>query len=203
MDIENAQKTERLFGAVLGDVDLARRVTDYLAGCTVIPSREELMRFRGVGESTADKILACCELSARYVVGTQARTLVNPDDAMPLLCGLKFETQEHFVVITLDASNHVIATHEVTVGLVNQTPVAPREVFRVALLDNAVSIILAHNHPSGSTEPSAQDWGVTRELCGAGKIMKIPVLDHIVVGKCGYTSMCRMDPCIFELSMNK
>jgi len=203
MDIENAQKTERLFGAVLGDVVLARQVTDYLASRSTIPSRDELMRFRGVGGSTADKIIACCELSARYVVGTQAREVVNPDDAMPYLCGLKFSTQERFVVLTLDSVNHVIGTHEVTVGLVNQTQVAPREVFRVALLDNAVSIIVAHNHPSGSTEPSTQDWGITRELCSAGKIMKIPVLDHIVVGKCGVTSMCRIDPYVFDSSINR
>lgn len=203
MDMENAQKTERLFGAILGDVDLARRVTDYLAGCTGIPSKENLMNFRGIGESTAEKIIACCELSARYVVGTEARSVINPEDAMPYLCWMKFEPQEHFVVLTLDSANHVIGKHDVTVGLVNQTPIAPREVFRAALLDNAVSIMVAHNHPSGSTEPSEQDWAITRMICAAGKIMKISVVDHIVVGKCGYTSMCREDPCIFESSMSK
>lgn len=203
MDIENAQKTERLFGAILGDIDLARRVTDYLASCTGIPSKENLMNFRGIGESTAEKIIACCELSARYVVGTEAKNVTNPEDAMPYLCGLKFEPQEHFVVLTLDAANHVINKHDVTVGLVNQTQVAPREVFRRALLDNAVSIMMAHNHPSGSTEPSKEDWGITRLICDAGKIMKISVIDHIVVGKCGYTSMCRMDPDLFRSSMDK
>ena len=202
MDIENAQKTERLFAAVLGDVELARRVCDYLATCTVIPTRETLMRFRGVGETTADKIIACCELSARYVVGTQAKAVTGPEDVLPRLCALKFEERERFVVVTLDASNHIIGTHEVTVGLVNQTPVAPREVFRVALMDNAVSIIVAHNHPSGSSDPSSQDIAITRTLCAAGKIMKIPVLDHLVVSKGGYTSICRIEPDIFE-SCNK
>lgn len=186
-----------LFGAILGDIDLARRITDYLAGCARIPTRDELVRFRGVGEATADKILACCELSARYVVGTEAKTVISPDDVLNRLCDLKYESQEHFVVITLDSANHVIARHNVTVGLANQTPVAPREVFRPALMDNAVSVILAHNHPSGSTEPSEEDMSITRLLVSSGKIMKIPVLDHIIISKSGYTSLCRRDPDMF------
>ena len=187
-----------LFGAILGDVDRARRITDYLAGCTRIPSRDELVRFRGVGEATADKILACCELSARYLVGTEAKAVVCPDDVLDRLCDLKYESQEHFVVITLDNANHVIARHTVTVGLANQTPAAPREVFRPALMDNASSIIVAHNHPSGSTEPSEEDMAITRLLISAGKIMKIPVLDHIIISKSGYTSLCRLDPDMFK-----
>lgn len=192
-----------LFGAILGDIDLARRITDYLAGCARIPTRDELVRFRGVGEATADKILACCELSARYVVGTEAKTVISPDDVLNRLCDLKYESQEHFVVITLDSANHVIARHNVTVGLANQTPVAPREVFRPALMDNAVSVILAHNHPSGSTEPSEEDMSITRLLVSSGKIMKIPVLDHIIISKSGYISLCRRDPDMFAAGMSK
>ena len=199
MDINNMQQTERLFGAILGDVELARQVTEYLAKCSRIPTKGELMRFRGIGESTADKILACCELSARYVVGTEAVAITAPEILVSrYLCSMKYEAQESMVVVTLDAGNHVIGTHRVTKGLVNQTPAAPREVFRVALMDNAVSVIVAHNHPSGSCEPSKEDISLTRVLCAAGKIMKIPVLDHIVVAKSGFTSICRMQPEIFE-----
>lgn len=191
-----------LFGAILGDVDLARRITDYLAGCTRIPTRDELVRFRGVGEATADKILACCELSARYVVGTEAKSVISPDDVLSRLCDLKYESQEHFVVFTLDNANHVISRHTVTVGLANQTPAAPREVFRPALMDNATSIIVAHNHPSGSTEPSGEDMAITRLLISAGKIMKIPVIDHIIISKSGYTSLCRCYPDMFAEGMS-
>lgn len=191
-----------LFGAILGDVDLARRITDYLAGCARIPSRDELVRVRGVGEATADKILACCELSARYVVGTEAKEVISPDDVLSRLCDLKYESQEHFVVITLDSANHIIARHTITVGLANQTPAAPREVFRAAVLDNAVSIIVAHNHPSGSTEPSGEDMSITRLLVSAGEIMKIPVLDHIIISKSGYTSLCRLDPDMFKQGLS-
>ena len=199
MDINNMQQTERLFGAILGDVELARQVTEYLAKCSRIPTKGELMRFRGIGESTADKILACCELSARYVVGTEAVAITAPEILVSrYLCSMKYEAQESMMVVTLDAGNHVIGTHRVTTGLVNQTPAAPREVFRVALMDNAVSVIIAHNHPSGSCEPSKEDISLTRLLCAAGKIMKIPVLDHIVVAKSGFTSICRMQPEIFE-----
>jgi DNA repair protein RadC len=61
--------------------------------------------------------------------------------------------------------------------------------------------VLAHNHPSGSTEPSEQDFAITRLLCAAGKVLQIPVIDHIIVGRGGYTSMCRLDPDMFERSV--
>ena len=102
------------------------------------------------------------------------------------------------MVVTLNSANYVINVHDVTSGLVNQTPIAPREAFAKAIEDRAVSVILAHNHPSGSTEPSEQDFAITRVLCAAGKVLQIPVIDHIIVGKGGYTSMCRLDPEMFE-----
>jgi DNA repair protein RadC len=113
---------------------------------------------------------------------------------------MKYEAQEHLVVITLNSANYIVRVHELTTGLVNQTPVHPREAFAMAIEDRAVSVIFVHNHPSGSLEPSPEDLSITRVLCAAGKILQIPVLDHIIIGKRGFTSMCRMFPDVFESS---
>lgn len=192
-----------LFAAILGDVDTARRVEDFLSSSVKIPTVSELCKIRGIGKKTAEKVLACCELSARYIVGTEAKNVTTPEDVLPRLAWLKYEQQEHMMVVTLDSSNHIIGVHELTTGLVNQTPVHPREAFRAAILDNAVSVIFAHNHPSGSTEPSAEDMSITRVLCASGKILQIPVLDHLIISKSGYTSICRREPVIFETTFTK
>ena len=116
---------------------------------------------------------------------------------------LKYESQEHLVVVSLNSANYVIRVHELTTGLVNQTPVHPREAFALAIEDRAVSVIFVHNHPSGSLEPSSEDMSITRVLCASGKILQIPVLDHIIIGKTGFTSLCRCFPEIFESSFFK
>ena len=180
-----------LLTLILGNPATAYNVENFLASSPKIPSKEELMKIDGVGEANALKVLACCELSTRYFVGTDAASVSTPEDVLPRLAWLKFEEQEHFVVVTLDSNNHVVGAHDVTKGLVNQVQAAPREVFRHAVADNAVSVIIAHNHPSGNTEPSRQDIEITRTMCAAGKVMQVPVIDHVVIGRCGYTSISK------------
>ena len=192
-----------LMTTILGDAEVASRVCDLLDSRTTPPTLDELTRIRGVGASTAAKVLACMELSATYMVGNSATVFTDPEVIARRFCYMKFEAQEHFCVMTLDSSNHEIACHEVTTGLVNCCPAHPREVFRPALLDNAVSIALIHNHPSGNSEPSGDDIAITRTLCAAAKIMKIAVIDHVVVSKSGYTSICRRYPEIFEQTLNR
>jgi len=89
--------------------------------------------------------------------------------------------QEEFHIVTLDTKNHVLNDHMVSRGLLDQTVVHPREVFRPAIKDAAKSIILVHNHPSGDATPSDKDLMLTRRLEEAGKLLDIQVLDHIVV----------------------
>lgn len=90
--------------------------------------------------------------------------------------------QEEFHIVSLDTKNHVIDTHQITVGTLNASLVHPREVFRPAIKDAASSIILVHNHPSGDPTPSAEDHSVTRRLEQCGETLGIDVLDHIVLG---------------------
>jgi len=83
----------------------------------------------------------------------------------------------------------VIRRRVVTIGILNQSLVHPREVFAEAITDRAASVILAHNHPSGTLEPSTQDISITRQLVEAGSILGIRVLDHVIVTKKGYVSL--------------
>ncbi len=97
--------------------------------------------------------------------------------------------QEEMHVLTLNANNRVIRSHQVTVGILNFTSVHPREIFRPAILDAAASIMLVHNHPSGNPKPSPEDLKVTENIEAVGKLIGIKLLDHIVVSRDGCTSI--------------
>jgi len=112
----------------------------------------------------------------------------SPDAAYEALKEIGTLAQECFVVLTLNGKNEIIGQHLITLGLVDASLVAAREVFRPAIIDGAASIILAHNHPSGHTDPSAEDLRVTKKLIEAGEIIGITVVDHLIIGK-GYTSL--------------
>lgn len=91
-------------------------------------------------------------------------------------------TKEHFLLASLNTKNKVEALHVVHIGSLSSSIVHPRDVFQLAILDNAASIIVAHNHPTGDTSPSQEDIQVTRRLKEAGKLMGIELLDHIILG---------------------
>lgn len=104
-----------------------------------------------------------------------------PSTVLKLLQPYARAEVECFLLITLDGAHRPIAVRGITRGLINHTLVHPREVFRPAILDNAVAIIIAHNHPSGNLKPSPDDDDVTKRLVDAGKIIGIVVLDHIII----------------------
>ena len=188
-----------IFGRIIGDEYTGVRVADYLAE-NPYAKANDLVKFRGVGMNVANTLLMVMESSAEYLAGTRVTPVTEPSRIVNTLSWMKWEQQENMVVVTLDAHNHIIGKHIVTKGLVNETKCAPRESFRFAILDNAVSVIFAHNHPSGDPAPSQQDMALTRVLVASGKILKIPVLDHIVIGRSGFTSICKQNPELFEES---
>lgn len=116
---------------------------------------------------------------------TDSIKITMPADAADFLKSFSRKRQEHFVVLTLNGAHFTIRRHTVTIGLANRTMVHPREVFFPAIKDNAVAIIVAHNHPSGQVVPSDEDRAVTKRLKEAGEVLGIPVLDHVVIGKEG------------------
>lgn len=105
-----------------------------------------------------------------------------PQDAVDVaqrLIGAK--DREHFIALHLDASHRVVSSETVAIGSLTTAQVHPREVFKAAILSNAAAIIVAHNHPSGSTEPSQADRLVYERLRDAGKLLGIPLLDFLIV----------------------
>lgn len=187
-----------IFGRIIGDEYTGIRVADYLAE-NPHAKVNDLVKFRGVGMENAKTIMMVMESSAEYLAGTNAVSVSDPSTIVNHLSWMKWEQQENLVVVTLDNANHIIGKHLVTKGLVNEGPFHPREILRYAILDNAVSIIVAHNHPSGNSEPSGQDIAVTRVINAACKIMKMPCLDHIVISRSGFSSLHRLHPELFEI----
>lgn len=187
-----------IFGRIIGDEYTGIRVADYLAE-NPHAKVNDLVKFRGVGMENAKTIMMVMESSAEYLAGTRAVNVADPSTIVNHLSWMRWEQQENLVVVTLDNVNHIIGKHLVTKGLVNEGPFHPREILRYAILDNAVSIIVAHNHPSGNSEPSGQDIAVTRLVNAACKIMKMPCLDHIVISRSGFTSIHRTHPELFEI----
>jgi len=112
--------------------------------------------------------------------------VVSPEKAMRVAEQLLAdEDREHLIVLMLSAKNDLIGVHTVSIGNLTASIVSPREVFKAAILANACSIILAHNHPSGDPEPSVEDIEVTRVIRLAGELLQIHLIDHIIVGKPG------------------
>ncbi len=97
--------------------------------------------------------------------------------------------KEHFWVFQVDTRNHIRVLELVSLGILNASLVHPREVFTRAILSRCRAILIAHNHPSGDTTPSREDLLITKQLKDAGVLLDIPLLDHIILGKDGYTSL--------------
>jgi DNA repair protein RadC len=109
-----------------------------------------------------------------------------PAEAAPLLAQYIGETdREVFAVALLTIRHRVLGLHTVSVGCLTSSLVHPREVFKPAILAGAAALLLAHNHPSGDPEPSAEDIALTRRLVSAGQLLGIEVLDHVILGESG------------------
>jgi len=107
-------------------------------------------------------------------------------EAAPLLAQYIGETdREVFAVALLTIRRRVLGLHTVSVGCLTSSLVHPREVFKPAILAGSAALLLAHNHPSGDPEPSAEDIALTRRLTAAGHLLGIEVLDHLILGEAG------------------
>jgi DNA repair protein RadC len=131
------------------------------------------------------------ELNAQlYTSPTERPALHSPSDAASLLdCFIGALDHEEMWVVDLDTRNRVMSLVKLYQGSVNSSQVRVCEVFRQAILDNAPSIIVAHNHPSGDISPSPDDVCVTKAIIQAGKLLDIDTLDHIIVSQGRFTSL--------------
>lgn len=155
-------------------------------------SSAELMRIKGIGRAKAVELLAAFEIGRRVETAHEEEKSIvrSPEDVARLMLPvLRDRTEEVFFVLLLDANNGVKDSIEITRGTLNASLVHPREVFKAAIDHLAASIIVVHNHPSGNREPSREDVEITKQLVEAGKIIAIPLHDHVIIAGDGYTSL--------------
>lgn len=131
------------------------------------------------------RILAALELGRRLGSAGkgEAPVISRSREAFEQFRFLQNEKQERFCASFLNAKGEVISTKTIHIGTLTASPVGPREVFREAIRENAASIIVAHNHPSGDPTPSPEDIAVTARLTEVGQLLDIPLLDHLIIGQ--------------------
>jgi len=145
----------------------------------------------GIGRAKAARLLAALELGrrARSEAEPVPARIRTPADVYRIFAGrLRGLAVEEFHVLALGTQSQVLADRLVTRGILNSSLVHPREVFRVAIVEAAAGMIVVHNHPSGDPSPSADDRAVTRQLVEAGRILDMPVYDHVIIGGDRYVS---------------
>jgi DNA repair protein RadC len=174
-------------------VDLAKRLLRDNRNLSELSklSVDELRRNRGLGKARSAELVAAFELGRRLAGAKDADRIQirEPEDVrsymQPQLAHLK---REVFEVLLLNTSNSIQKQVRISEGNLNASIVHPREVFKAAIDGLAASVILVHNHPSGNPEPSNEDKMITRQLVDAGKLIGIPVHDHVIIAGSRYTS---------------
>ena len=159
-----------------------------LAGITRL---NELTNIKGLGQAKAATVLAALEIGRRIASAKPIEKihLSCPQDVADFLMPrLRYAAKEQFVVILLNSKNKVIGTEVVSEGSLSSSIVHPREVYAPAMLHHAAAIMVAHNHPSGDPKPSLEDEEVTRMLSRSGKVLGIPMIDHVIIGDGNYYS---------------
>lgn len=170
---------------------VGRDSSDPVAGLQSV-TPQELMQISGVGPAKATTILAAIELGKRafYARPPERTEIADPSVAVAALSqDLMWQPQERLAVLMLDNKNRIIAQRVITIGTATETLAHPRDIFREALKSGAVKLIVAHNHPSGNTDPSPEDIALTKQLLQAAKFLEVPLLDHLILGNGNFKSI--------------
>jgi len=167
-------------------LELARQVlAEYPKKRLLKMQYEDLIKIKGINSAKACTILAAIELVKRALkIGEATLPIIHSTkDVIAQSVYLRDKTREHLMGIYLNARNEMVFKKPIFIGTLNANLVHPREIFNEALKQNAASVILVHNHPSGDAEPSQDDLEITKRILEAGKIMGIDVLDHVIITK--------------------
>eukprot|EP01132_Coremiostelium_polycephalum_P000155 gene155-208_t len=154
-------------------------------------SVKELQKFKGIGEAKAVAIVSAMELSRRRTSNTpqQQPRIISSFDAYELMkADLLDKVVEEFWIITLTRANYVIKKHLISSGGTAQLAVDPKVVFKTAIDHYAAGIVLVHNHPSQHPKPSRLDIQLTERLVTGGRILDVPIIDHIIFAGSSYFS---------------
>lgn len=151
----------------------------------------ELMKIKGIGKVKAIELKCVAELSKRIAAADrkQQKNFTTPKQiADYYMEQLRHESRERLLLMLLDAKGELLHDFVLSIGTVDASLISPREIFIEALRHEAVRIVLVHNHPSGNPKPSEEDIAVTEQIEKLGKIIGIPLIDHIIIGDNIYTS---------------
>lgn len=166
---------------------LARKLVKIIDEKGLNLTARDLKEFEGVGNAKASTITAAFEFVRRRIK-PEGMKIKQPVDVLPLIRHFSDRKQEHFLSISVNGANEVMTTRVVTIGLVNQSQVHPREVFADVISERASAVIVAHNHPSGRLDPSPADIDITSRLIQSARILGIQFLDHIIFNTKGFYS---------------
>jgi DNA repair protein RadC len=185
----SALTDEELVAAILGmgtagiDVrTMAKQVAGLIREHRDALTLEHLQAVPGMGLAKAAQVLSAFELARRHLLRDTVK-ITCAKDVAALVADIAGKSQEHFVCISLNGANEVIEKRVVTIGLLDQAAVHPREVFADVIADRAAAVIFAHNHPNGDPQPSDSDRRTHDQLTEAAKILGLRVLDHVIVTK--------------------
>ncbi len=178
-------------------VDMARSILAAHGGLPGLlrADPKSLQRTRGLGPAKAAQLTAAVELGRRAQQADpgERQSLIRPESVYEVIGPrVRGKPKEEFYVLALDTKGRLLGgIAPMNGGSVNAVTVRPAETFREAIILNATSVVLVHNHPSGDPRPSPQDVAVTKGLIAAGKLLEMEVLDHVVIGSAGFVSMKR------------
>ena len=171
-------------------VEIAKEITQKFGQNLLVTSIEDLCSVKGLGKVKAIKLKSAFEIGLRYTKILNDKALIaTAKDAYLLLHEYTNKKQEHLILITLNARNQLISKKVITIGTLDASLFHPREVFAESISDRAAKIIIAHNHPSGSLEPSSNDLIMTQKIQDAGELLGIKLVDSIIISEDGYTSL--------------
>ena len=181
-------------------VETARRVLAEAGGLDALSQKGlgAMRAIRGLGQAKAARLTAAFELGMRAVEErARAKTRISFSCSADIFAAYRARLgvlrQEIFMAVGLNNRNEVIREITVAMGTLSECRVEPREVFRPLIAEAAARAVLLHNHPSGDASPSAADIAMTRRLFEVGEMVGIPILDHIVVSRYGYTSLADLN----------
>lgn len=172
-------------------VELSNRILKSIGGLSKLKdeSINNLIKIDGIKLSKATSIVACFELAKRSMKNNDRVKFKNTTEMYKYIKDdLIYELQEKFLVLLFDKQFKLIKKCELFKGTLDEVNVYPREIFKEALRENASFIILVHNHPNGTIEPSKKDDDTTKMLVSAGQMLGIKVVDHLIVSENGYFS---------------
>ncbi|AIL32832.1 RadC family protein [Basilea psittacipulmonis] len=158
-------------------------------------TESDLESFSGLGKAKIAKLKAINELAQRSLhEQLTEHNVLNTPDIVKRYCIKEIGQQsiEHCIALFLNASNQLICMQKISFGTIDETAIYPREIIKHALKNHAYSVILAHNHPSGSCTPSLADINITKKIKSTLQLVNIHLLDHIIVTQCEAISLAEL-----------